>query len=150
MELILTDDKLYAEITEKELIFFKELRLLIKPNQTKLQGQMVSLSTASNPTSLSFYHYCFNCSIVFYLKKLSRKVGEFHYQNLFTKRKGTRKIQTEDLHSATVFFKFSHQFYKPEYISGVLKTRRYPKTRSVLSETARPLMQSKHSKQRWH
>ena len=112
---------------------------------------MVSPSTASNPSSVSFRHYCFNCSIVFYLKMLSRKVGEFHYQNLFTKTKVTRKLQTitEDLHSATVFLYFSHPFYKPDYISGLLKTSRYPKTSSVLSETARPLMQSKHSKRRW-
>ena len=55
--------------------------MLIKPNQTKLQGQMVSLSTASNRTSLSFCHYCFNCSIVFSFKKLSRKVGKFQVEN---------------------------------------------------------------------
>ena len=120
MEQISTDDKLDAELTEEDLI---QVVNKIKPN--KAQGQMVSILTASKPNSLSFCHYCFNCSIDFYLKNLSRKIGEFLSKTSLQKQRG-RKIQTitEDLHSAKVFKKFSHQFYKPDYKSGLLKTRR--------------------------
>ena len=51
---------------------------------------MVSLSTASNPTSLSFCHYCFNCSILILLEVIPKSWRVSLLQPLY-KNKGDEK-----------------------------------------------------------
>ena len=130
-EQILTDDNFDAEIKEEKLI-----RLVNKTKPNKAPGpDGISINCVKSnlfvflPLLLQLFNSIFSQEVI--PKSWRTSLLKPHCKNKEDEKNSTF---TEDFHSATVFLKFSNQFFKPDYIRGVFKTRRYPKTSSVLSE----------------
>ena len=113
-EQISTDDKLDAEITEEELI-----QVVNKTKPNKAPGPEGISIDCVKPKHFEFFPLLFQLFNSIFSQEIIQESWRFSLLKPLYKNKETRKIQTipEDLHSATVFLKFSHQFYKPDYVS---------------------------------